>query len=546
MLTQNSPTPNINPALSSELARLLRQNHAEIATTWSQQIYIQASIHPEDQWLSKMKCTAERGLDALISILSHDSYDIMHTYLREVCEFALRHGVENGEVTASLLLCKDAMMPVVIREYEADMMLAFGLISAVDASLMWSVQHFNELYNAEIREQICEQQKQIGSMLQMGQEATSRPGFNEILNYMAEGMINVLHINHCDFYVVSDETSLLMPKVGVNRTPLDQMRQALFLNYAPDTNDDPLYRSILDEKQLVVCDDFLADPRVNQEINLMMDTKSFLAVPLVTHGKVLAIAITGTFGRYRSFTQEQIQMAENIASTAALVIENTQMYEKARYTAMLEERERLAREIHDNLAQALSIVKLQTSHIDTLLKNDDKEQAQYFLGEMKSIVVEAHQDARDAIFSLRSSSTATQGLLERLQSYLDRYHEHYGLNTHLLPPDDLSISLPAETIVQLTRILQEALANVRKHAAAKNVWVRLQQKENALHINIQDDGQGFDPRKLDAGEGDHVGLQVMRERAEGLGGSLQIETIPGDGTTVTIFVPLRAATDSQS
>ncbi len=528
---------NTDKLMALDLAQLLDQNQEEITDSWAAQIYSNASFHPEPRWLDNLKTITKQGLAALSAILTTESYDEMHTYLVTLSELALQDGFESSEVSGYLLLCKNAAMPVIMQTYPTDTLAACGLISALDDCLSWAVRHFNTLYSAEINQQIREQHKHITAMLQI-KELTPEPlGFNEILHYIAEHIISALHVDHCDFYLVSEETSKLAPKVGIHRN-YDKTRTAAFQNTPPDLTNDIFYCDILNQKQLVVCYDILEDPRINRELNLRMGTKSLLAVPLVIQGQVLAVAVTGTFSKYRTFTDDQLELVRNIMSAAALVIENARMHEKTRYMAMLEERERLAREIHDNLAQTLSIVNLQASHINNLLKRGETEQAQSFLTEMKNMVVEAHVDARDAIFSLRSGSKSMQEFIQTLHDYLEHYRSNYGVNTRLITPDDSAIVLPAETIIQLTRIIQEALTNVRKHAAASNVQVRLEQQSNQLRITIQDDGRGFDPLKLETASKDQVGLQVMRERTECLGGQMRVDTAPGQGTSISVRIPL--------
>lgn len=520
------------------LAKLMDDHLNDVALTWAQETYNTASFHPEKQWMDILIESRRYAVSALVGALRSGSYDKLDIYLYDLCERTIQTGYETSEVIGSLLQCKSAVMPIIRQTYPNDTAKAFDLLALLDQYLSWLVQRFDALYNKEINRQLQEQHDRIISMLQMGEYPHEQLDLDHILKQIAERIISVLHVNHCDFYMTSEETTMLTPKVGISRVPHDHKRKELFLTYPPDGKEDPFYSDLIENQKPVVCNDIFADPRINQPINLMMGTKSLLAVPLITHGRVVAIAVTGTFNTYRAFTAEQVELAWDIARAAALVIENTQMYEKTRHMAVLQERERLAREIHDNLAQALSVVHLQASHIGTLLDNGDIEQAKSFLGQLREVLNEANVDARDAIISLRHGTTTMQDFKHMIREYLERYQSNYGLEVHLAASEDANVMLSAESIIQLTRIIQEALTNVRKHAAAKSVWVEFEEAHGYLVCRVRDDGKGFDPDRLQPDPYAHVGLQVMRERAESLGGRMEIETAADEGSCISFRIPL--------
>jgi len=240
------------------------------------------------------------------------------------------------------------------------------------------------------------------------------------------------------------------------------------------------------------------------------------------------------------FTEADARLIDLFADQAAIAIENVQLHEQVHQLAALEERERLAREIHDNLAQALSVLKLQASYAEDLLRNGQYEQLETYLGELKRTATEAHDDARDAIFSLRQRAASPEEFLASIRAHLDRYHRLYGLNVELVVQDETLIDLTPAAVVQLTRIIQEALANVRKHARANSVRVRMERCDDQYCITVVDDGRGFDSGELahrERGAGG-MGLQIMRERVESLGGTLEIDSEPGEGTRVIVGIPL--------
>jgi signal transduction histidine kinase len=157
-----------------------------------------------------------------------------------------------------------------------------------------------------------------------------------------------------------------------------------------------------------------------------------------------------------------------------------------------------------------------------------------------AVVQEVHDDIRDYILGARVTAYANPGFLPVLQQHLLRFSEHYGLRAELIAPPDWNDEILEPTVeAQLLRIIQEALTNARKHAQAQCVQVHIQLDENMTQVTIKDNGMGFDPAQLLGGEGQKYGLRFMRERAEEVGGSLEIHSILGEGTEIVVLIPVR-------
>jgi signal transduction histidine kinase len=524
-------------AITDNLAALLEQHTEEIAASWAEKTYRNARFRPGELWLDVLRTSTTLGLRSVIDALRTGSYASLEVYLADLSTACLRSGFESGGATESLLLLKEAVLTVISR-YAFGPRDVWAVISELDVCLRWAVRHFNTLYAAETNRCLREQHKHIASMLKMGEQVADSVDMDEVFRHVAQGVINATQTEHCDFYLVDEDQQRLIPKVGVSKSPLPEMVIQHFLDHSLNVANEPFFREILERKEPAVCENAQADARTNKTVTGLMGTKSVLAVPLVAHHRVLALAITGTFHSYRTFTEEQIELAWDVARAATLVIENAQLHQQSRHIATLEERERLAREIHDNLAQSLGILKLQASNVNELLGRGQFEQAQTFLTEMVKTATEAHTDAREAIFGLRNSASSASELLPTLRAYLDKFRSDYDIDVHLAAPDEAAIALPNTAVIQLTRVIQEMLTNVRKHANARAVWVRLERDDANLSVTVEDDGQGFDLAEVLNKECGGVGLQIMRERAESLDGHLQIDTQPGKGTRVTAQIPL--------
>ena len=216
-----------------------------------------------------------------------------------------------------------------------------------------------------------------------------------------------------------------------------------------------------------------------------------------------------------------------------------QVLEQQRALAILQERERLARELHDSTGQVLGYVIMQTQAIHKLLQSDRSDEAEIQLVRLTALAKEAHADIRESILSLKTGSGGTVEFLSGLQEYLCAYSDHYGLHAELAQLEDLSAEdFAPDTTVQLLRVVGEALTNARKHSGAKCAQVSLVRDGHYARITVADNGHGFDASQLADGES-HFGLVFMRERMDQVGGDLKIVSRPGEGTKVALRVPIR-------
>jgi len=211
--------------------------------------------------------------------------------------------------------------------------------------------------------------------------------------------------------------------------------------------------------------------------------------------------------------------------------------ERLRGMATLEERGRLAQELHDSLAQELALLHLELIKAECTLPITKTAEARKMIRAMREIVDRAYQDVRESIFGLRATASENLDLVRTLPQYLLKFSALKGIPVDLVVanPEDVQLSPHAE--IQLVRIIHEALSNISKHAQATRSIVKFERDGNFARITIQDDGRGF---TVDRGmeKNLHFGLQIMRERAEGVAGKLRVESAPGRGTKVVVYLPL--------
>lgn len=206
--------------------------------------------------------------------------------------------------------------------------------------------------------------------------------------------------------------------------------------------------------------------------------------------------------------------------------------------AVLEERDRLAREMHDGFAQALSVLNLNARAARQAMMAGDTAEVTRTLDVLDHIVDLAYADVREAISGLRTLVSHEEGLIATVNQYLEEFSLQYGITTELQVEGVEDTLFTATQEIQVLRIIQEALSNVRKHADADRVQVRFQQIDHQAQITVADDGTGFDLAAVERVGRRTFGLAIMRERAESLGGFFCLETRPGAGTTVIVRIPL--------
>jgi len=245
----------------------------------------------------------------------------------------------------------------------------------------------------------------------------------------------------------------------------------------------------------------------------------------------------------RAFDDEDFNLLHGLAGLAAIAVQKSRLLQGERQIAVLEERQRLAREMHDSLAQVLGYLHLRSETALRKLDAEDIPRTREQLQEMSTIASEAYADVREAILGLREGVRARGGFFDCLQDYLEKFSRQAGFAVRLETAED-SIKLDPEAEVQLLRVIQEALTNVRKHARANEARVSICRQGGDAVIVVQDDGRGFDPRGSQQSDGVTFGLKTMRERVERAGGRFMIDSVPNEGTSVRIFFPLNGESPS--
>ncbi len=291
---------------------------------------------------------------------------------------------------------------------------------------------------------------------------------------------------------------------------------------------------LLREGQPLRLCDIRADPRFEGWPPAHPELADVLGMPIKDGAEVLGVIFAASKRDPGGFTERDEQLLGLFAAHAAIALTNARLYERGRQLSVLEERARLARELHDAVSQKLFSVRAK-AHAAAVLVSRDPARA---ITEMESVAAlsgQAHAELRAVIDGLAPPDLSAGGLAGSLRSYSVLAGRTYGVRVVFEARDLPSVGAQRETV--LYRVAQEALHNALRHSGASEVCVSLSVRQRRVLLEVGDRGRGFAPEAAPVG----LGLASMRERAAAAGGSLTIRSAPGKGTLVRLAVPVAAA-----
>lgn len=383
----------------------------------------------------------------------------------------------------------------------------------------------------ELERRVDERTHELATLLQVSNNITSTLELESLLGLILDQLRGVVEYKLASISILENDYELLILAVRGDKMPQPGTR--LFLTEQSDAH------NMLIKRKPIFVPDLNADTlnarqmRNDLERQNLHGMGTWMNVPLVVREKsvgLLALAHSQT--NYYNASRVDLTMA--FANQAAVAIENARLYAKSRKLAALEERQKLARDLHDSVSQTLYGIVLGARTARTLLDREPAkavESVDYVL----SLADAGLAEMRALIFELRPESLQTEGLVTALGKLVNALGARYRLEVTLETGNEPDISIePKES---LYRIAQEAMNNIAKHARANHVDVKLIDANGQLLLSISDDGAGFD---TSAGFPGHLGLHTMRERAEKVGGTFNIESAQNAGTRIQVMIPLVA------
>jgi signal transduction histidine kinase len=267
---------------------------------------------------------------------------------------------------------------------------------------------------------------------------------------------------------------------------------------------------------------------------LQAGIRSVALVPLSARSGV--IGVVALYSRYRRhFQAKELNLLMHIGSQIAAAAENARLYEKVQAVAVLEERERISKELHDGLAQVLGYVITKSQATRQLLRK--MTMANDYLVELENVAQDVYTDTREAILGLKTAISGDRNIVSALREYSTRFTQMHGIKTKLEVDDRIIPALSPQVEVQAIRVVQEALCNVRKHAQASHAIIRVTSVDGVVTIVVEDDGKGFDVSKVNNSDWTKCGLRNIKERAESIHSVLNVESGPENGTRITLSIP---------
>ena len=258
---------------------------------------------------------------------------------------------------------------------------------------------------------------------------------------------------------------------------------------------------------------------------------SHLAAPLRIGDRVIGALCVGSLAQ-NQFAAESADMLTKLANVAVIALENARLFAQAERVATLEERRRVAAEMHDGLGQTLSYLGLMTDQVVEFLSDGEEGAALERLHKTRETIGKATCDVRRAINSLMDETPANKDLWTRLRDTLDEVASQHDLESIWLSDTDSAPDASPQTAEQVYNITRESLVNAARHANAKSVSVQVGQNNGNYFVIVEDDGKGFDTTQP-ASSG-HFGLQIMQARAKHIGGEISLQSRQGSGTRVTL------------
>ena len=263
--------------------------------------------------------------------------------------------------------------------------------------------------------------------------------------------------------------------------------------------------------------------------------RTVASIPIRLQREVLGV-FNLFFTTPRAVSAGDRELLETFGHQLGAAIENQRLASRERELAVYEERSLLARELHDSIAQSLAFLNIQAQMLDDSVRRGARAEVDEVLGRIREGVQESYDDVRELLTHFRVRVTTDEDIGLALRKMVARFGAQTRLRTEV-SDTGTGLAVDPDSQLQVMHILQEALSNVRKHAGATRVSLALH-RGPAYRFVVGDDGRGFDPAAAPATPEAHVGIRIMQERAQRIGGDLRVESRPGHGTTVSLTLPV--------
>jgi len=378
------------------------------------------------------------------------------------------------------------------------------------------------LENAHLFSNLERRAEQFRVLTEVSQHVISLTSVNELLNRVAHLVKETFGYLHVGIGLVKDDQVVSRAEVGAFEDVYNESSIPL---------GEGIWGRVAQEGTAILSSHVNGEEHHQYMHNLGIH--SHLCVPLKIKDKVIGV-MSAASDLTDAFDQSDKDILQTLANQVSIAIENARLYERARQLAVLEERQRLGRELHDSVTQSLYGISLYAQAATGNMNTGQMEQARQYLEDIQNTAQESLADMRLLIYELRPPILEKEGLISALQSRLTSVESRANIKYNI--KSNLASRLPLEIEEGLFQIAREALNNTIKHACANKILLDIQKGSDKVSMEVSDDGIGFDPKT--AHQQGRLGLVSMKERAQSHGWVLLIESSPGNGTKITVEAEL--------
>ena len=384
-----------------------------------------------------------------------------------------------------------------------------------------------ERRSQELEEQVDKRTREIErrtqeleALYQADEELYRRVHLEEVLQTLVLIAVDILNADKCSLLLWDEQGEKLTVRAahGIQEQTLAQM------TFAPGEGTVGI---VATTGETVIVEDAKDDPRVLKHIIDLEGIYSFMHVPIKIEGQIFGV-FNINYVQPRAFGGDEIRLFEALAQRAALAIETAQLYEQTQELAVVEERSRLARDLHDAVTQTLFSASM-IAEVLPRIWEQDADQGLSRLGELRELTRGALAEMRTLLLELRPAALIEADLAELLRQLAESIIGRARIQVSV--EADSECDLPPEIKIAFYRIAQEALNNVAKHAEASQAWVSLRCLEEEVILRIKDDGCGFDPANITP---DQLGMGIMYERADDINAELAVSSKIDQGTQIQV------------
>jgi two-component system nitrate/nitrite sensor histidine kinase NarX len=377
-------------------------------------------------------------------------------------------------------------------------------------------------WNATLEQRVAQRTKELETLNEVSREISSRLDIQQVLNSVTEKARTLLGGEAAALCLVDESQHWLKLQT------LSGPKHAVVGNTMRANND--FADAVLAGDGAMIC----GVGSCQGGCRMLSDEyrTSHLAAPLRIGNRVIGALCVGSPAQ-NQFAAESADMLTKLANVAVIALENARLFAQAERVATLEERRRVAAEMHDGLGQTLSYLGLMTDQVVEFLSDGQETSALDRLHKTRATISRATSDVRRAINKLMDDTPVAKDLCTRLHDTLDEIASQHDLESVWRSGTDSAPDCSPQIAEQVYNITREALTNAARHAHAKQISVHVGRSDENYFVTVEDDGNGFDTSQ--PAPSGHFGLQIMQARAKHIGGSVELQSTPGSGTRITLM-----------